>query len=121
VVFWDPTVPPDSFQTTVYNDPGSGNRGTLSAGILLNTITPGHYTVIQVRGLVYAQFMPTLTSPGSVGCPVFAYWGAATRGLANVVFASTDVQSEASLIGKAYDAPSGNSTSRIWLTNTILN
>lgn len=60
LVFWDPTVAEDLYQ--VNNDETANGGVPLFAGVLLNTVTAGNYTLIQVGGRASVKCRATVTS-----------------------------------------------------------
>ena len=60
LVFWDPTVAEDLYQ--VNNDETANGGVPMFAGVLLNTVTPGNYTLIQIAGRASVQCKATVTA-----------------------------------------------------------
>ena len=60
LVFWDPTVAEDLYQ--VNNDETANGGVPLIAGVLLNTVTAGNYTFIQIAGRASIQMRATVTA-----------------------------------------------------------
>jgi hypothetical protein len=60
LVFWDTTAASDLYQVT--NDETQNGGSPLIAGVLLNTVTPGNYTIIQVTGKASVQMRATVTA-----------------------------------------------------------
>lgn len=79
MVFWDPTVAEDNYQ--VNNDETANGGVPLFAGILLNPVTAGNYTLIQVAGRATAQMRATVTAATrNIG------WAGAGAGVDNATF-----------------------------------
>ena len=122
-LFWDSSVAPSYYQVTGDETKNSADDAVLKAGICLTpNVTPGNYTLIQTRGLIYLKFRAALTVAGAVGCGVWtAGAGAgADNGLFDVIqSASATDFAQVSLmqrrfVGTAYEAPTNGGLKRVY-------
>ena len=115
--YWDPTddASVDGFIVTP-DDPG---LLAAFAGVYISAPTKGNYCIIQVAGIVDAQFVASITETGAIGDVVVSQNTATFNNVANATAMTADLLS--AFVGYAIEAPVDATITQIYLTNHRFN